>query len=50
MKRVKKAIHYLENLSAKEIDKTREYYSHHSRMLTDNLRKSIELLRGKYYE
>lgn len=25
VKRVKKAIHYLENLSAKEIDKTREY-------------------------
>jgi hypothetical protein len=43
VKRVKKAIHYLETLSPKEIDRTRE-------LLLDNLRKAIELLRGKSYE
>jgi hypothetical protein len=43
VKRVKKAIHYLETLSPKDIDRTRD-------LLLDNLRKAIELLRGKSYE
>ena len=42
VKRVKKAIHYLETLSSKDINRTKD-------LLLDNLRKAIELLRGKSY-
>lgn len=43
MKRVKKAVHYLETLSIKDVEKTRE-------ILIENLRKANDLLKGKYSE
>lgn len=51
MKRVKKAIHYLETLSIKDIEKTKEYiFFLCNRILIENLKKSVELLKGKYVD
>jgi chromosome segregation ATPase len=41
LKRIKKAIHYLNSFSVKEIEKTKE-------IQLDNLKKTIEILKGKY--